>query len=142
MSGKIAVAAAICALTLLNFFQFPGHTYLQADSQIYLPILEHIWDPGVLANDLIAERPHVSFTLYDEVQIAGLQQVLLNAVHHHREITFTELRNDDANCERLARSQRPREKIRTIVQLLRSGQYAFARLRGDGLGTGRVIYDE
>src|ERR1700722_9588681 len=70
MSRKIAVAAAICALTLLNFFQFPGHTYLQADSQIYIPILEHIWDPGVLANDLVAQRPHVSFTLYDELQMA------------------------------------------------------------------------
>jgi len=73
MVRKIAVAAAICALTLLNFFQFPGHTYLQADSQIYLPILEHIRDPDALANDLIAQRPHVSFTLYDELQVAALK---------------------------------------------------------------------
>src|SRR5258708_18998137 len=66
----VPVAAAICVLTLLNFFQFPGHTYLQADSQIYVPILEHLWDPGTLANDLIAQRPHVSFTLYDELVMA------------------------------------------------------------------------
>ena len=44
MGRRLVVAAAICALTLLNYFQFPGHTYLQADTQIYVPILEHIWD--------------------------------------------------------------------------------------------------
>src|SRR5579859_5808819 len=58
---------AVCALTLLNYFQFPGHTYLQADTQIYVPILEHIWDPSALPADPIVLRPHVSFTIYDEV---------------------------------------------------------------------------
>lgn len=67
MGRRVAVAAAIVALTLLNFFQFPGHTYLQADSQIYLPILEHIRDPAALRNDPIVQSPHVSFTLYDEL---------------------------------------------------------------------------
>jgi hypothetical protein len=67
MDRRLLVAAAICALTLLNYFQFPGHTYLQADTQIYVPILEHIWDPSALPSDLIVQKPHVSFTLYDEV---------------------------------------------------------------------------
>src|SRR5260370_4592377 len=67
MVRRVQVAAAICALTLLNYFQFPGHTYLQADTQIYVPILEHIWDPTALPSDLIVQKPHVSFTLYDEV---------------------------------------------------------------------------
>jgi hypothetical protein len=66
-SPTCQVALVICVLTLLNYFQFPGHTYLQADTQIYVPILEHIWDPSALPNDLIAQKPHVSFTLYDEV---------------------------------------------------------------------------
>ena len=66
MDRRLVVTAAICALTLLNFFQFPGHTYLQADSQIYVPILEHIWDQTALPGDLIVQKPHVSFTLYDE----------------------------------------------------------------------------
>src|ERR1700719_2868971 len=83
MDRRLVVAAAICALALLNYFQFPGHTYLQADTQIYVPILEHIWDPSVLSSDLIGQKPHVSFTLYDEVaealrKISGLtfRQVL------------------------------------------------------------------
>ena len=30
---------AIAALALLTFFQFPGHTWLQQDTQIYAPVL-------------------------------------------------------------------------------------------------------
>jgi hypothetical protein len=61
-----ATAAACLALSLLTFFQFPGHTYLLQDTQIYLPILEHLRDPSVLRNEILAEHPHVAFTLYDE----------------------------------------------------------------------------
>lgn len=67
---QLWVGAAIVGMTLVNFFQFPGHTWLQQDSQIYVPILEHMWDPGVLQKDLVAEHPHVAFTLYDETAIA------------------------------------------------------------------------
>src|SRR5579864_5535487 len=62
--------AAILAISLIHFFQFPGHTWLQSDTQIYAPILEHMWDPAVLGKDLIVEHPHVAFTLYDETAIA------------------------------------------------------------------------
>lgn len=67
---RLAIAAAVVALALLTFFQFPGHTYLRQDSQIYLPILEHLRDPSVLANDILAEHPHVAFTLYDEAALS------------------------------------------------------------------------
>ena len=50
---------------MASFF-YPGHTILQSDTQIYIPILEHIEDPSLLRNDIMAVRPHVSFTLYDE----------------------------------------------------------------------------
>jgi hypothetical protein len=74
MRERAGVAGAICALTLLSFFQFPGHTYLQADSQIYMPILEHIWNPDVLGNDPIVTERHVAFTLYDELAV-GLRKL-------------------------------------------------------------------
>jgi hypothetical protein len=64
------IGAAVLGITLLNFFQFPGHTWLQQDTQIYVPILEHIWNPETLRRDLVAEHPHVAFTLYDETAIA------------------------------------------------------------------------
>ncbi len=64
------ICAAIAVLTALTFLAFPGHTYLQSDTQIYLPILERLRDPSVLSRDIVAERPHVSFTVYDEVALA------------------------------------------------------------------------
>ena len=66
----LATAAASVALALLTFFQFPGHTWLQQDSQIYVPILEHLRDPAVLRNDVLVQHPHVAFTLYDETALA------------------------------------------------------------------------
>ena len=80
---RIWVTAAICGLTLLGYFVFPGHTYLQSDTQIYVPILEHLHDPGTLARDSIGAYPHVAYTIFDEVSIAmrwilrtGFEQVL------------------------------------------------------------------
>jgi len=64
-----AAAAAIGALALLTYFQFPGHTWLQQDSQIYAPILEHQRDARVLSNDIVVQHPHVAFTLYDEAAV-------------------------------------------------------------------------
>jgi hypothetical protein len=65
-----AAPIAAFALALLTWFQFPGHTYLQQDSQIYVPILEHLRDPAVLRNDILVQHPHVAFTLYDEAALA------------------------------------------------------------------------
>ena len=68
------IGGAIVALTLLTFFQFPGRTYLQSDTQIYLPILERLWDPAAFTRELLAQHPHVSFTIYDEVAL-GLRRL-------------------------------------------------------------------
>jgi hypothetical protein len=63
-------APAIClALALFSFFWFPGHTWLQQDTQIYVPILEHERDPAVLRNDILVQHPHVAYTLYDEIAL-------------------------------------------------------------------------
>ena len=62
----LTIAGACLALSLLTYFQFPGHSWLQQDSQIYAPILEHLRDPSVLRNEILAEKPHVAYTLYDE----------------------------------------------------------------------------
>lgn len=67
---RLLVAASILALTLLGFFRLPGHTYLQQDTQIYLPILERFWDSTVFERELLARDPHVSFTIYDETALA------------------------------------------------------------------------
>ncbi|MCZ2150894.1 MAG: hypothetical protein LC126_24370 [Bryobacterales bacterium] len=69
MREHFRAAVALLALTAIGYFYFPGHTYLQSDTQIYVPILERLWDPGVFAKEIIAEQPHVTFTIYDEASI-------------------------------------------------------------------------
>ncbi len=56
-------------LSVLSWAVFPGHTWLQQDTQIYAPILEHIRDPSLLRQDLIVQHPHVALTLYDETAL-------------------------------------------------------------------------
>ena len=71
--GRLAngsVALVIVAIALYSFFVFPGHTYLTQDTQIYVPILENLWDPSALTHDILVGRSHVAFTLYDEYAIA------------------------------------------------------------------------
>ncbi|HOQ45449.1 MAG TPA: hypothetical protein PLA43_17030 [Bryobacteraceae bacterium] len=58
--------ATILLLTLLTFVQFPGRTFLQSDTQIYMPILERLGNPALFAQELLARHPHTSFTIYDE----------------------------------------------------------------------------
>jgi hypothetical protein len=70
VKSSAGVGLGIVCLTLLTYFQFPGHTYLQQDTQIYVPILEHLWDSSVLKQDILVQRPHVAFTLYDELALA------------------------------------------------------------------------
>lgn len=65
-----AVCLGIAVFTWLGFRYFPGHTYLQSDTQIYLPMLERLDDPGFLSRDIVATRPHIAFTIYDEVTLA------------------------------------------------------------------------
>ncbi|MBS1825812.1 MAG: hypothetical protein JST93_10865 [Acidobacteria bacterium] len=60
---------ALAALTATGFLYFPGHTYLQSDTQIYVPILERLNDPSLFQEEIIAQKPHVSFTMYDEAAL-------------------------------------------------------------------------
>src|ERR1700760_2780614 len=71
---RVATALLCLAFALLTFFQFPGRTWLQQDTQIYAPILEHLQDPATLDRDLVVQYPHVSFTIYDELTL-GLRRI-------------------------------------------------------------------
>src|SRR3954466_1379068 len=70
MLRALFLCVGVLVFTWLGFCYFPGHTYLQSDTQIYLPMLERLDSPGFLARDLVATRPHVSFTIYDEVALS------------------------------------------------------------------------
>src|ERR1035437_268149 len=62
--------AAVLLITSLGFFLFPGHTYLQSDTQIYIPMLERLHDPALFTRDIVALRPHLTFTIYDATAVA------------------------------------------------------------------------
>ncbi len=66
---RLSIAFALLALAALSVFVFPGVTWLQSDTQIYVPIFEHIEDPTLLAKDPVATHPHVSWTIYDETAL-------------------------------------------------------------------------
>jgi hypothetical protein len=74
-------AGGVLLITLLGYWLFPGHTYLQSDTQIYIPMLERLHDPALFPSDIVALRPHLMFTVYDEAALlfrrfAGFESIL------------------------------------------------------------------
>lgn len=59
----------ILTATWLQFEFFPGHSYLEAESQTYLPVLERLDTPGYLSRDLVATHTDLTYTIYDEVTL-------------------------------------------------------------------------
>ena len=72
-ADRLLIAAFIALITALTFY-FPGHTWLQSDTQIYVPLLEHIDDPSALSRDFLVSHTHLAFTLWDEIAI-GLHRL-------------------------------------------------------------------
>jgi hypothetical protein len=60
---------AIFAAAWLEFTVFPGHSYLEGDTQLYLPMLERMDAPGLLSRDMVATNPTLSLTAYDEATL-------------------------------------------------------------------------
>lgn len=59
---------ALAALTATGFLYFPVDLSLQSDTQIYVPN-ERFNDPSLFHDEIIAQKPHVSFTMYDEAAL-------------------------------------------------------------------------
>ena len=89
----LAIAAAIGLLTFLQFVWVPGHTYLQSDTQIYVPVFEHLFDPATLAQDLLVTGAHLTFTIYDEVSLGlkGITGADFEWVLHGQQLLFRAL---------------------------------------------------
>src|SRR4051794_31428551 len=65
----LSVALTIAAITFLEFHLFPGHSYLQGDSQIFVAMIERLGAPAFLSRDFLATPPHLVFTGYDEITL-------------------------------------------------------------------------
>jgi hypothetical protein len=61
----------LALLALLSYFQYPGHIYLQSDTQIYVPMLQRFQDLSLYQRDPMVTRAHTAFTLYDELALAA-----------------------------------------------------------------------
>lgn len=88
--SHVPAFAVVTVLVVCGFFYFPGHTFLHSDTQIYIPILERLRDPGLYPHDMVAQRPHVSFTIYDEMALL-LRKVTgqeFRLVLHAQQIVF------------------------------------------------------
>jgi hypothetical protein len=70
----VVLLAGLAAITLFQFFVFPGHSWLAAqtdvpDTKLYVPMIEHLGSPGFLSRDLVATHPTVAYTVYDEATL-------------------------------------------------------------------------
>jgi hypothetical protein len=70
----LLVLAGLAAITLFQFFVFPGHSWLSAqtsvpDTKIYVPMMERLAAPGFLSRDLVATHPAFAYTVYDEATL-------------------------------------------------------------------------
>jgi hypothetical protein len=60
----------LLAVTWLEFQVFPGHSYLQSGTRVYVPVLQRLNTPGYLSRDLLSQTPDiVSYTIYDETAL-------------------------------------------------------------------------
>ncbi len=69
MNRRLAFCTGVLILTLAGYFLFPGHTYLLSDTQIYVPMFDHLRDSSLFTRDIMAVRPHLSYTIYDETAL-------------------------------------------------------------------------
>ncbi len=59
----------VAVFTWLEFVVFPGHTYLQSGTQLSVPMIERLANPGFLSRDLVATHPNLQYTAYDEATL-------------------------------------------------------------------------
>ena len=69
MRRVLLLSIAFVGITALQFAVYPGHTYLDGETQVLVPMLEHLDSPGFLSRDPVASNPNVTFTIYDEATL-------------------------------------------------------------------------
>src|SRR5215469_4419904 len=70
MLRALMLLLAVLGSAWLQFAFFPGHSYLQSGTQLYLPMLERLNAPGFLSRDLVATHPTLAYSIYDEMTLS------------------------------------------------------------------------
>src|ERR1017187_707851 len=60
------MAASVAFIALLGYFLFPAHTYLQADTLTYVPMIQRAQNPSLYARDIMVTHPHAAYTIHDD----------------------------------------------------------------------------
>ena len=63
----LLILLGLLVVTWFEFEVYPGHSYLQSETQLLVPMLERLDTPGFLSRDLVATNPTFSYTIYDEM---------------------------------------------------------------------------
>ncbi len=69
MVRTLLLCLALFAAAWLEFKVYPGHSYLEGETQLYAPVLERQAAPGLLSRDLVATSGELSLTAYDEATL-------------------------------------------------------------------------
>ena len=67
MRQALLILLGLLIVTWFEFQIYPGHTYLQGETQLLVPMLERLDTPGFLSRDLVAANPTFAYTVYDEI---------------------------------------------------------------------------
>lgn len=67
---RVLLMVGLLACASIEFLFYPGHSYLQGESQLLVPMLERLQFPGLLSRDLVATHPVLRYTAYDETTLA------------------------------------------------------------------------
>src|SRR5512140_818839 len=57
----------LAVLAILGFFIYPGHTFIESDSQIFMPVVLHRVSPTLFTSDSMISGTHTAFTVWDEL---------------------------------------------------------------------------
>ena len=67
MRRGLLILLSLLAVTWFEFEVYPGHSYLQGETQLLVPMLERLDTTGFLSRDLVASNPTFAYTIYDEI---------------------------------------------------------------------------
>jgi uncharacterized membrane protein YkgB len=67
MRRALLILLGLLVVTWFEFQVYPGHSYLQGETQLLVPMLERLDTPGFLSRDLVAANPTFAYTIYDEI---------------------------------------------------------------------------
>lgn len=66
---RLWTAAVLAVYLWLGWEFLPGHAYLAQDTQIWIPVMEWVYDRQVLARDFLTEAAHLRLTFFDDLAI-------------------------------------------------------------------------